>query len=77
MISKFGMYHGGLKPYKVYINDDPVLTLAYFTCFCTYSRARNQVSVYRTIDPLVNSSFETLQTLHLAASMVDHLCSQN
>ena len=31
MILKLGMYHWGLKLYKVYINDDPRLTLTYFT----------------------------------------------
>ena len=31
MILKLGMYHLGLKLYKVYINDDPGLTLTYFT----------------------------------------------
>ena len=31
MILKLGMQHGELKLYKVYINDDPVLTLTYFT----------------------------------------------
>ena len=31
MILKLGMKHRGLKPYKVYINDDPGLTLTYFT----------------------------------------------
>ena len=31
MILKLGMYHWGLKLYKVYINDDPGLTLTYFT----------------------------------------------
>ena len=30
MILKLGMYHWGLKLYKVYINDDLVLTLTYF-----------------------------------------------
>ena len=30
MILKLGMYHWGLKLYKVYINDDPGLTLTYF-----------------------------------------------
>ena len=30
MIFKLGMFHLGLKLYKVYINDDPGLTLAYF-----------------------------------------------
>ena len=31
MILKLGMYHWGLKLYKNYINDDPGLTLTYFT----------------------------------------------
>ena len=50
-----------LKLYTVYKNDDPELTLIYFTtmsnfaklAFCTYSRPRYQVSVYRTIGHLV------------------------
>ena len=31
MILKLGMWHRGLKLYKVYINGDPGLTLTYFT----------------------------------------------
>ena len=31
MILKLGMYHLGIKLYKVYLNDDPGLTLTYFT----------------------------------------------
>ena len=31
MILKLEMKHRGLKLYKVYINDDPGLTLTYFT----------------------------------------------
>ena len=31
MILKLGMQHQGLKFQKVYINDDPGLTLTYFT----------------------------------------------
>ena len=31
MIFKLGKYHWGLKLYKMYINDDPGLTLTYFT----------------------------------------------
>ena len=31
MILKLGLQHQGLKLYKVYINDDPELTLTYFT----------------------------------------------
>ena len=30
MILKLGMQHWGLKLYKLYINDDPGLTLTYF-----------------------------------------------
>ena len=45
MIMKLGMEHYVLKLYKVYINDDPELTLAYFetmlNLFCTYSRPRS------------------------------------
>ena len=59
LIMKFGMEHYVLKLYKVYINDDPELT--YFTAmsnlaklvFCNYSKPGYQVSVYRTIGPLV------------------------
>ena len=63
MILKLGMDHRGLKVYKVYINDDPVLTLTYFMqrsnvvkiAYCAYTRPRCQVCVYRTIGtrPLV------------------------
>ena len=31
MILKLGMLHQGLNIYKVYVNDDPGLTLTYFT----------------------------------------------
>ena len=31
MILKLDLQHHGLKLYKVYINDDPELTLTYFT----------------------------------------------
>ena len=31
IILKLGMQYWGLKLYKVYINDDPGLTLTYFT----------------------------------------------
>ena len=61
MIMRLGMEHYEPKLYTVYINDDLELTLTYFTTmsnfaklvFCTYSRPRYQVSVYRTIGPLV------------------------
>ena len=39
MSLKLGMHHRGLKPYKVYINDGPGLTLAYIT-------ARSNLVVY-------------------------------
>ena len=43
MIFKLGLQHRGLKLYKVYINDDPVLTLTYFTAWshfvaCAFER---------------------------------------
>ena len=47
--------------YKVYNNGDHWLTLTYFKArsnlvkiaYCAYTRPRCQVSVYRTIGPLV------------------------
>ena len=39
MILKLGMQHQGLKLYKIYVNDDPGLTLTYFT-------ARSNLVVY-------------------------------
>ena len=65
MIMKPGMEHYELKLYTVYIKNDPELTLTYLfyrnfkfgeICFCTHSRPRYQVSVYRTIGPLVSFS---------------------
>ena len=61
MILKLSMEHYVLKLYKVYINNDPLVDLDLFydnvkfgeTCFCTNSKPIYQVSVYRTIDPLV------------------------
>ena len=55
---KFGMDHYILKFYKVYINDDPELSLTNFktmskTCCCTYNRPRYQMTFHRTICPLV------------------------
>ena len=51
MIMKLGIEHYVLKLYKVYINDDPDLTMTYFTtmskwrnmflylsCFCTLAK---------------------------------------
>ena len=59
---KLGMEQYVLKLYKIYINDDPELTLTYFTTMSNsaklvfvlqYSRLRYQVSVYMAIGPLV------------------------
>ena len=45
------------KRYTVHIDDDPELTLTYFTAMSnlakTYGRPKYQLSVYRTIGPLV------------------------
>ena len=38
MILKHGMQHQGLKLYKVYINDDPKLTLTYFTTITNFAK---------------------------------------
>ena len=61
MILKLSRNHYVLKLYKVYINAYPSVDLDLFfdnvkfgeTCFCTYSKHRYQVSVYRTIGPLL------------------------
>ena len=60
MFMKLGMKHYVLRLYTVYKNDDPGLTLTHFMTMsnlaklvCTYCRPRYQVSVYRTIGPLV------------------------
>ena len=49
MILKLGMKHQGEELYKVYINHDLGMTLTYFIY------PSSQVSVYRTIGPLVSS----------------------
>ena len=54
MILKLGVKHQAIELYKVYINHDPGMTLTHFmtrSTLCTY--LRSQVSVYRTIGPLV------------------------
>ena len=54
MILKLGMKHQTIKLYKVYINHDPGMTLTYFMARSTkVTYPRSQVSVYRTIGPLV------------------------
>ena len=62
------MEHYELKLYTVYINDDPELTLTYFTTmsnlaklvFCTFSRPRYQVSVYTVYKRTVGKSEATI-----------------
>ena len=51
------MDHPGLSFYKVYINEDPGLTLTYFMASSnsveiTYAYTGCQVSLYRIIGPL-------------------------
>ena len=54
MFLKLGMRHQGEELYKVYINHDPGMTLTYFMArSAEVSYPRSQVSVYRTIGPLV------------------------
>ena len=55
------MDHQGLKVYKIYLNDDPGMTLTYFTAMsnlvlianCALYKTHRKVSVYMTIGPLV------------------------
>ena len=50
MILKLGMYNWGLKVYKVYINDDPGLTLTYFMARSNGSPVRlNGENCYKVI----------------------------
>ena len=54
MFLKLGMKHQGEELYKVYINHNPGMTLANFMARSAEDAyPRSQVSVYRTIDPLV------------------------
>ena len=57
MIMKLGMDYFELKLNTVHINDDPRLTLTYFTPMSNLAEIvfvpRYQVSDYRTIGPLV------------------------
>ena len=39
----------GTQALQSFINDDPGLTLTFFTCFCNYSRPRYQVSVLESV----------------------------
>ena len=56
MILKLGMDRHGLEVYKVYINDDPGLTLTYYTAksnlvnlaYFAFAGPRCQVSIYKT-----------------------------
>ena len=60
---KFAIDHQERNVYKVYINDDPGLTLTYLTVWsnlikincllCLNARPRCQVSAYRIIGPMV------------------------
>ena len=57
MIMILGMEYYGPKLYTVHINDDPGLTLTYFTTLSNLAKLafvpRYQVSVYMTIGPLL------------------------
>ena len=55
MFLKLGMKHQGEELYKVCINHDLGMTLTYFMArSAEVAYPRSQVSVYRTIGPLVN-----------------------
>ena len=53
MILKLGMDHQGLKVYKVYINDDPGLTLTWSKLLIVL-QTNGQVTINRTIGPLIS-----------------------
>ena len=38
MVMKLGMEHYVLKPYKVYINDDPELTMTHVTTISNFAK---------------------------------------
>ena len=63
MILKLSMKHQGEELYKVYINHDLGMTLTYFIY------PSSQVSVYRTIGPLV-LIFDTKHRLWVLVSSV-------
>ena len=58
----------------------PILRQCQFgkTCFCTYSRPRYQVSIYRTIGPLVcfcfNNNGQIKNPLTLCNVLISHFC---
>ena len=49
MILNLGLYHWGLKFYKVYINDYPGLTLTYFTAKSVRLNGENCYKVIRKL----------------------------
>ena len=56
MFLKLSMKHQEEELYKVYINHDPGMTLTYFMArSAEVAYPRSQVSLYRTICPLVVS----------------------
>ena len=59
------MKHQWLKYYNVYINHDSVVTLIYFTTRFNGVYNRSQVSVYRTIGPLVSLVILVCLTNHV------------
>ena len=67
MILKLGMKHQGMELYKVYVNHDPGMTLTYFMARSTQvAYPRSQVSVYRTIRPMVyNRDNKSLQNCYV------------
>ena len=65
MIMKLGMEQYVLKLYKVYINDDPGLTMSHFKTMSNFAKLVfvlkqwiqiSGVNFYRTIGPLVSDS---------------------
>ena len=59
--NRLDVKHRWLKYSNVYVNHDPVMTLTKFMARTTWV-AKSQVSVYRTIGPLVISVFVIAET---------------
>ena len=74
MIMKLGIEYYEFKLYTVYINDDTELTLTYITAMSNLAklvfvlmvlRPRYQVSLFRTIGPLVNKFYRYQKNIPL------------
>ena len=75
MIMKLGMEHYVLKLYKVYVNDDPELTLTYFTIHVMSNLAK--LDFVLIVGPDIRSALTGPMVLWLFScfSLHRHFCS--